>query len=141
MKKVLFVFLTGAFLLTFASLGFSAEKTVLKWDFVEGMGQGDFARLLVKATHAQGFLPAAATLNDVFKFWEGLGIIPPNGWNTDGIIILEDAKAMLGKNAKAMKDLTFEDVVQALIDNIMNLLEGRTDVIQGTSISPIAPKI
>ncbi|MCX5707234.1 MAG: hypothetical protein NTW13_06280, partial [Candidatus Omnitrophica bacterium] len=70
-----------------------------------------------------------------------LGIVPPKGWNAGEIITLDDVVAMLGKKADAMKDLAFDDAVQMLIDNIMNLLGERTNVISGTSISPIAPKI
>jgi hypothetical protein len=54
--------------------------------FSEGMSQGDFAKLLIKTLHAEGLLPPAATLNDVFKFWEDIGIVPPGGWNADAAI-------------------------------------------------------
>ena len=140
MKKGLFVFILGALFLMFASVGFSAEKTVSEWGFSDGMGQGDFAKTLVKATHAEGLLPAAATMNDIFRFWEGLGIVPPGGWNADKEITKDDVAAMLGIKSEDAKDLSFDDLVEKLIANIMDLLSGRSNVTSGSSISPIAPR-
>lgn len=140
MKKGLFVFILGALFLMFASVGFTADKTVAEWGFSDGMNQGDFAKLLVKATHAEGFLPAASTLNNVFKFWEGLGITPPGGWNADGVITRDDVVTMLGMDAEKAKDLTFDDVVESLLANVMDMLSNSSNV-EGSSISPIGPKI
>ncbi len=114
------------------------ELTLAEKGFVEGMTQAKFARLLVKEVHAEGFLPAASTINDIFKFWEGIGVVPPKGWNAGAEITSDDLISMLGQKAEEVKDLSFDGLLKRLIQKLKDLLADRSTV-KGVSVSPLAP--
>lgn len=118
----------------------SAEEEVKLSEkgFVEGMTHAKFARLLVKELHAEGFLPAAGTINDIFKFWEGIGVVPPKGWNAGAEITSDDLISMLGLKAEEVKDLSFEGLLKRLIQKLKDVLANKSTV-KSISVSPLAP--
>jgi len=65
---------------------------------VEGMGQGEFAMLLIKELGVQGSLPAAATTMDDFALLEKIGCMPPGGWDEESTIDRDALCSMLGKS-------------------------------------------
>lgn len=141
MRKGFFVslVLVAVLFLSVPVLSFSAEKTVTELGFSEGMSQGDFANLLIKVTNAEGMLPASATLNDVFKFWEDIGVVPPGGWNIDGAISRDDLIAILGLKAEEAKDLSFDDLMKKIITKLNSILNAKVMPAQGNSVSPLGP--
>jgi hypothetical protein len=141
MRKGFFVslILVSALLLSVPVLSFSAEKTVAELGFSEGMSQGDFANLLIKVTNAEGMLPASATLNDVFKFWEDIGVVPSGGWNIDGTISRDDLIGILGLNVEEAKDLSFDDLMKKIITKLKSILNAKVMPGLGDSVSPLGP--
>ncbi|MBI4706574.1 MAG: hypothetical protein HY761_01435 [Candidatus Omnitrophica bacterium] len=141
MRKGFFVSLVvaTALLLAVPVLSSAAQKTATELGFSEGMSQGDFANLLVKVTNAEGFLPTSATLNDVFKFWEDMGVVPPGGWNTNGNISRDDLIAILGLKGDEAKDLSFDDLIKKIIEKLNAILNAKITPAQGNSVSPLGP--
>jgi hypothetical protein len=97
-----------------------------KEGLVEGMNQGDFAMALVKALEAEGLLPPGATEKDYFKFLEQLGVMPPNGWDAEGVITKEDLIKMLGLTGEEAADAvekSFEELADELVSALKEELQ------------------
>lgn len=94
-------------------------------EFSEMMSQVEFAKMLVKTIGAEGYLPPAAVENDYFVFLTELGIIPPEGWDPEGVIIDEDLIAILNLSLEEAKDLSFADLVDRLKERLARLVVTR----------------
>lgn len=123
------------------TLGTDEEAMLAETEITEGMSHEEFAKLLVKEVEVEGLLPAAASTNDIFKFWEENGVIPPGGWDAESMITREDLIAILGLSEEEAEDLTFDDLLKMLKKKLIALFEARQGIGPLPAVSPIAPGI
>jgi hypothetical protein len=109
----------------------SMIETEKKKDIVEGMNQGDFAKVLIEKLEAQGMLPPAASVRDYFRLLEKLGCVPAKGWDEEGTIDKDFLIDLLG-GGKDLQDMEFD----ALLDTLMNKLADRLWSLGIRSVAP-----
>ena len=130
--SVLAIFLTGLF--TFSS--HALEDADIPQ---EGVTQGDFALWLVKAAGAEGNLPPAAMQDDAIKYLRNLGIQPKAGWDADKKLTRKDLLDMLGLSDKEGEGKTWNELVMALVDFLVNLLNQLTAIGDNSVPPTISP--
>lgn len=105
----------------------------------EGVAQGDFALWLVKAAGAEGNLPPAALQEDAMKYLRDLGIQPKDGWDKDAKLTKKDLIYMLGLEKKEGEAKTWNELVMALVDFLVNLLNQLTAISDNSVPPTISP--
>lgn len=117
----MFVLLVGLILVS--NLVYAVETEI-----TEGMHQDEFAMLLIEELGAEKLLPPAAVVVDYFALLKEFGIEPVDGWDTEEVITKEDLIYMLGLSDKDAQGLSFEDLLEKLMDRLADVLAIRSDV-------------